>query len=202
MRRVGFSYVILTQNTLDTLTETGLWGILGKDLIKKLEYRERIIVPSYFTLKDEMKDAMAADEAWESDTLEGLGKAIAASSYGMDTDNFNESIEEYKKVVASGKDILFGKRAELLTPLEDDHYYAVRITSPIDGTLNGIKVNSKLQAVDRDSKPITNLYIAGQDGGGYYSYPYYEYVGSTMCYAFNSGYLAAKNAIGELRRKK
>ena len=94
---------------------------------------------------------------------------------------------------------LFGKRADMMPSLAEGPYYAVRVISAIDGTYNGIRVNENLQAVNSDYQPIPGLYVAGQDSGGFFSYPYYEGVGWTQGYAWNSGSVAAKHMIASIK---
>ena len=188
MRRADYSYVIFTQKQLDTMIESGLWGILGEELINKYALRSRIIVPSYYTLGDEMEAALSMGQAFKADTLEGLGDAI-----GLDKATYTETIENYLAVIASGEDVLFGKSPELLHPLDEGPFYAVRITSPIDGTLNGIKVNKYLQALGQDQQPIDGLYVTGMDAGGFFTYPYNEYLGSTTGFCINSARIAVEH---------
>lgn len=188
MRRADYSYVIFTQSDLDTLIDSGLWGLLGEDLIKELGYRSRIIVPSYYTLGTEMEQAIAMGQAFKANTLEDLGKAI-----GLDTTTWQETIADYQTVLEDGSDPLFGKRASLLHSLSEGPFYAVRITSPIDGTLNGIKVNKYLQALNGAQQPIEGLYAIGMDAGGFFTYPYNEYLGSTTSFCINSARIAVSH---------
>ena len=157
--------------------------------IDSLKLRARIIVPSYYTLKDEMDAALAAGEAWKADSLEALGQAIG---FG-DQDIYQKSIEDYLNVLATGEDPLFGKRSDMMPGLDKGPYYAVRVISAIDGTYNGIRVNEDMQALGGDYQPIPGLYVAGQDSGGYFSYPYYEGAGWTQGYAWTSGAVAARH---------
>lgn len=60
LRRVGYAYLVFTQDQLDAMVEKGLWGVLSEDTINSLKLRSRIIVPSYYTLYDEMNEALAA----------------------------------------------------------------------------------------------------------------------------------------------
>ena len=150
--------------------------------------RERILVPSYYTLQDEMDAAIAHGQAWKADTLEELGEQA-----GFDPTTYERTLSDYQAVIASGTDTLFGKRSELLHPLDEGPFYAVRVVSPIDGTYNGIKVNDHLQAIGKDNVPSpAGLFVAGQDSGGYFSYPYTDYVGATCGYALTSGMMAVE----------
>ena len=195
LRRVGFAYLIFTQEQLDAMTEKGLYGVLSEETIDSLKLRARILVPSYYTLKDEMEVALEAGEAWKADTLEALGEAIGFADQGI----YKKNIEDYLTVLETGEDPLFGKRADMMPDLSEGPYYAVRVISAIDGTYNGIRVNENLQAVNSDYQPIDGLYVAGQDSGGFFSYPYYEGVGWTQGYAWNSGSVAAKHMIAAIQ---
>lgn len=188
MRRADYSFIIFTQKDLDSMVEKGLWEVVGEDLIKELEYRSRIIVPAYYTLYDEMEEAIAHNQAWKADTLEELGEAV-----GFDPETYTKAIADYREVLATGVDPLYGKRPEFLHPLSEGPFYAVRIISPIDGTFNGIRINNKMQALDKDQKPIGGLYVTGMDAGGFFTYPYNEYLGSTSGFSLISGMLAAEH---------
>lgn len=194
LRRVGNAYIIFTQDQLDAMVEKGVWGVLSEDTIKNLKMRERIIVPSYHTLKDEMDEAIAAGEGWKADTLDGLGEAIGF----VDQDLYRKAISDYLEVLNTGDDPLFGKSPELMQDLNNGPFYAVRVCSPIDGTFNGIRVNDSMQALNNEHQPISGLYVAGQDSGGYFSYPYYEGAGWTQGYALTSGAVAAKSIASSL----
>ncbi len=188
MRRVGSSYIVLTQADFDKLVRSGVHEVLGEDLIAEYKMRERILVPSYYTLQDEMDAAIAHGQAWKADTLEELGELA-----GFDAATWARTVEDYRAVIASGEDPLFGKRPELLHPLDEGPFYAVRVVSPIDGTYNGIKVNDHLQAIGEGDVPAPRgLFVAGQDSGGYFSYPYTDYVGATCGYALTSGMMSVE----------
>ncbi len=195
LRRVGFAYLIFTQDQLDAMVEKGLWGVLSEETIDSLKLRSRIIVPSYYTLNDEMEAALEAGEAWKADTLEGLGEAIGFT----DQEIYKKSIADYRQVLETGEDPLFGKRRDMMPDLDQGPYYAVKVISAIDGTYNGIRVNENMQALNQEYQPIEGLYVAGQDSGGYFSYPYYEGVGWTQGYAWTSGAVAAKHIIEEMK---
>lgn len=195
LRRAGYAYLIFTQKDLDNLVEKGLWGVLPEETINSLNYRARIVVPSYYTLKKEMDTALAAGEAWKADTLTGLEQAI-----GLNETVYSASIADYQKVLETGEDPLFGKRTDLMPSLDEGPYYAVRVVSAIDGTYNGIRVNKNMQALGGDYQPISGLYVSGQDSGGFFSYPYYEGEGWTQGYAWTSGLVAGKYIVSTINK--
>lgn len=194
LRRAGYAYLIFTQQDLDNMVEKGLWGVLGEETVNSLKLRARIIVPAYYTLYDEMQAALGAGEAWKADTLSALGEAV-----GFRREVYGPAIENYLQVLKTGEDPLFGKRADLMPSLDAGPYYAVRVCSAIDGTYNGIRINKNMQALNEDYQPIPGLYVAGQDSGGFFSYPYYEGAGWTQGYAWISGRVAAQDMVARMK---
>ena len=142
-----------------------------------------------------MDAALKAGEAWKADTLEGLGEAIGFDDQSL----YRAAIADYQQVLATGEDPLFGKRPDMMPNLDKGPYYAVKVISAIDGTYNGIRVNKNMQALNGEYQVIPGLYVAGQDSGGFFSYPYYEGVGWTQGYAWTSGSIAAKHIIENLK---
>ena len=196
MRRASWSWVILTQADLDSLQTEGVWGHLTREYCDEYEMRSRIIDPVYTTIKDEMDECIAYGQAFKADTLEALGKAV-----GFNEKSYTEAIDDYRKAVADGADPLFGKDPRLLYPLDDGPFYAVRIISPIDNTYNGIRIDTSFRALDENLTPsISGLYLAGMDSGGYFTYPYSNFLGSSSSYCLTSGMLAAE-AIAEFLGK-
>lgn len=187
MRRASWSWVVLTQKDLDSLREQGVWGHLTKEYCDQYEMRSRIIEPVYATIADEMEQCIAYGQAYRADTLEELGRAV-----GFDEASYSAAIADYQAAVANGTDPLFGKDPRLLYPLDEGPFYAVRIISPIDNTYNGVRVDTSFRALDARLQPaFPGLYLAGMDSGGYFTYPYSNFLGSSSSYCLTSGMLAA-----------
>lgn len=192
IRSAGSFYVVLDQATLDTLESKGFPGIMGQEktaeLKKSIGWRDRALVP-LATIKAEMEQAIAAGVAFKADSFEALEKA-AGFSKGV----FVGTMARYLDAVEKKEDKEFYKASYWLTPIAKGPYYLVRMEPAIFGTIGGIAVNERIEALDESGKPIPGLYVAGQDGGGMYGYPYYEIVGVTQGYAYNSGRIAGENA--------
>ncbi len=186
MRRATWSWVILTQSDLESLHTQGVWGHLTKEYCDQYAMRDRIIDPVYTTIIDEMEQCLASGQAFKADTLEELCEAV-----GFNELSFSESMQEYQEAIANGSDPLFGKDPRLLHPLSEGPFYAVRIISPIDNTYNGIRIDTSFRALDSDLKPsFPGLYLAGMDSGGFFTYPYTNFLGSSSSYCLTSGMLA------------
>ncbi len=192
IRSAGSFYVVLDQATLDTLEAKGFPGIMGQEksaeLKKSIGWRDRALVP-LATIKAEMEQAIAAGVAFKADSFEALEKAA-----GFGKGVFVGTMSRYLEAVEKKADREFYKAPYWLTPIAKGPYYLVRMEPAIFGTIGGIAVNERIEALDEGGKPIAGLYVAGQDGGGMYGYPYYEIVGVTQGYAYNSGRIAGENA--------
>ncbi|HOX32756.1 MAG TPA: FAD-binding protein [Spirochaetales bacterium] len=191
-------FVVLDQATLDTLEAKGFPGLFGpektKELMKSINWRSRALVP-FKTIKQEMADAIAAGVAFKADDIAGLEKAA-----GFAPGAFVATVERYRAAAAKGADDEFYKEPFWLKPIEKAPYYAVRMEPAIFGTIGGIKVNERIEALDEEGNAIPGLFVAGQDGGGMYGYPYYEIVGVSQGYAYNSGRIAGENAAAAALR--
>ena len=192
----GYAYAIFTQSDLDKLEAEGGPGLLSAQTRSEIsDYRPRACLP-FYTIKDEMQAAIDANQGWKADTLEALGAAI-----GFNAAVYNPAIAEYLEMVEAGVDSLFGKRPEMLHSLDVGPYYAVRIYPALDGTLNGIRVNANMQAVDATHMPIAGLYMGGYDAGGLWAFPYYqtEHTNAlTQGYSVTSGRIAGKHVAALL----
>jgi fumarate reductase flavoprotein subunit len=126
-----------------------------------------------------------------ANSIEGLAKQI-----GVDPATLAATINENNKYAKSSKDPIFNKDPKYLRVIDRAPFYAVKIQPRSLGTIGGVKINEKIQAVDEKGSPIPGLYVAGSDAGGLYGDTYdLEMAGSTLGFAVNSGRIAAENAL-------
>ena len=141
-----------------------------------------------------MKDAfdLGYEYVYEADSLEEL-----AEKTGIDSDGLKATVEEYNSFCARGHDDLFAKEQKYLWPLKGPKFYAVKARTVFLGTKGGIKVNERLEVVDKKGKAIPGLYAGGYDAGGLYGDSYCINVasGTSSAFAVNSGRIGAKNAL-------
>ena len=191
LRVQGAYYLILDQEKIDILQEKGIDGYYDGKTASFFDtsIAARALVPLP-PLKEQLADAMAAGEAWEGDTPEELAKAVGFA----DPSIFVKTVERYNELCAKGVDEDFGKVPQMMTPYSGK-MYAIRIVIPIMGTLGGVKVNERLEALDTSEKAIPGLYVCGQEGSGFYTYPYYSTRCATTTYAYCSGRIAGKSAV-------
>jgi fumarate reductase flavoprotein subunit len=98
---------------------------------------------------------------FKADSIEELGKAIAAEVPTFDVDTFKSEIDKYNAAADSGTDTTFGKPAEYIWPVKEGPFYAVQCCSLLFNTSGGINVNRNAQVVDPRGLPVSGLYAAG-----------------------------------------
>ena len=112
------------------------------------------------------------------------------------------TIAEYNAGCDRGHDAIFAKDRKYLRPLRTPPYYAVRGHVAICDAYGGIKINEKMEALDRADNPIHGLYAAGSTSGCWESESYcYHLTGHLVGFAINSGRIAGENAVAYLTGK-
>ncbi|MBQ4369873.1 MAG: FAD-dependent oxidoreductase [Oscillospiraceae bacterium] len=153
----------------------------------------------------DIKDAWSAEEdrgalersekagaLLKADTIEEL-----AEKMGVPAENLKKTFERYNELSRAGKDLDFGKRRELLIPLDTPPYMALKFGAALLTTVGGLKTDERLRVVDGDLDPIPGLYAVGNAGGGRYGMDYPLVVpGSSHGTALVFGYLAAEFIAG------
>lgn len=94
----------------------------------------------------------------KADSLDELA-AVA----GIDASALNATVAEYNAALG-GADPL--GREHRPRPIEKGPFYAIRIQGSSISSVVGLAVNSKLQVIDADKRPIAGLYAAGELLGG------------------------------------
>jgi flavocytochrome c len=104
-------------------------------------------------LKEESKKEKCC---WQADSIEALAEKINIPSTAL-----QQTISTYNNFVENKKDNEFG-RTYLQHKISSPPYYAVLIYAYSLISFGGIKVNEKLQVVNRHNQPFENLYAAGE----------------------------------------
>ena len=72
----------------------------------------------------------------------------------------------YNAAVDSKKDPTGRAEAVLTDKIETAPFYAGRISMSVHHTMGGVRIDEKARVIDRQGKPIANLYAAGEVTGG------------------------------------
>jgi succinate dehydrogenase/fumarate reductase flavoprotein subunit len=122
----------------------------------------------------------------------------AAELAGIDAGILAETVANWNKMVASGKDTEFG-REELYELDTDSKFYIVEQRLRFATTLGGVDVNTKLEVKDNSDTIIPNLYAAGEVVGGANGIE--AMPGCMLGWSVNSGRFAGYSAAEALLSK-
>lgn len=200
-------YVIIDQQMLNTIKEKGTAGIED-------HYSQFKDNPQFFMEFNEPNDTNAIIEREQTPTdfvplLDALvetdvvfkGETVAdlAKAMGVDETNFEASVKQYNDAITTGKDELFFSDTKRLQEVGEGPFYAIKFVARNLGTLGGVRINEKIEAVTTDGESVDNLYVAGADAGGMYGSAYVDFEGGTLGFAYTSGRLAGLNAANSIK---
>jgi fumarate reductase flavoprotein subunit len=121
-------------------------------------------------LEKELSAALerGSTEVLAADSVEGL-----AQKMGVNPVVLKATVEEYNSYCHKGHDDLFAKDPKYLWALQGPRFFAVKARTVSLGSQGGIKINERMEVVDKKEKPIPGLYAGGYDAGGMFgdSYP-------------------------------
>jgi succinate dehydrogenase/fumarate reductase flavoprotein subunit len=137
----------------------------------------------------------------------GADIAGLAANAGIDAAALVQTIADFNRNAAEGRDPAFGKGSRAynrfqgdalhgpnpcIAPIERGPFYAIKLVIGDLGTYAGIKTDEHARALDADGRPIAGLYAAGNDmasimGGNYPG------AGITLGPALTFGYIAGKH---------
>ena len=141
-----------------------------------------------------IKPALDSGKLMQADSLDELADKLGFE--GEYKENFLKSIERYNELCDDGVDLDFGKQKKDMTPIKQGPFYGIALGSWLLATMNGVRVNTNLQAIKPDGTAIPGLYVVGNDMGGFFSNSYPQMFGGTaqgktVCFAR----LAALHAV-------
>jgi fumarate reductase flavoprotein subunit len=190
--REGYSYTIFDDAARRHMIEYGI----DKYVAYKNLPGTRLV-----NFDEELKVALAKrnSDIAVADSIEGLARQI-----GIDPAVLRKTLDEYNRACETGRDELFAKPARYLRPIKAPKFYAMKAYTVFLGTLGGIKINHRMEVVDREEKVIPGLYAVGTDAGGLYgdSYCFLPASGTTLGFAVNSGRIAGRNAVDYIKTER
>ena len=114
---------------------------------------------------------------------------------GVDPNSLKSTIAEYNSVCKNGYDPIFRKDRRHLIPLQAPPYYAIKMGVDYLDTIGGIRINERMEVLDKKGIPIPGIYAAGIDTGGWVGDTYcIRTTGTTFAFAINSGRIAGEHA--------
>lgn len=103
----------------------------------------------------------------KADTIEELAEKLRLPPAAL-----KATVTRYNELAKKGVDEDFGKEAFRLAPIEKAPFYGVKNAGYSLCTLDGIQINTHMNAIDVAGRPIPGLYVIGQDSGGFFANTY------------------------------
>ncbi len=129
----------------------------------------------------------------QADTIEELAEKL-----NIPVDTFVATVNRYNELCEKGEDEDFGKEAYRMLPIKEAPFYGCRQGASLLCTLDGLRINTQMQVLDKNGDVIEGLYAAGDCSGGFFAHNYPEYiVGVAAGRTLTEGYL-----LGDLLASK
>lgn len=140
-------------------------------------------------LEDNMKKGIVVS----ANTIEELARKMKVPA-----DNLKATVERYNELCKMKKDLDFGKRPELLYPIDTPPYYAGLMKSALLVTMGGLRVNANMQVLDKDDNAIPGLYAVGNVSGDFFAVDYPTiFPGHSHGRCITFGRIAGSHAAGK-----
>lgn len=125
----------------------------------------------------------------QADSIEELAQKLH-----LPVAELKKTVARYNALARKGKDEDYGKEAHRLLPLEKAPFYGAKNTGYILCTMDGIKINTQMNALDEDGNPIAGLYVVGNDSGGFFANTYPNLATGVACgRTVTFGYLVGRH---------
>lgn len=127
----------------------------------------------------------------KADTIEELAQKL-----GLPEENLKKTVERYNELFDKQNDEDFGKEPYRLSALRTPPYEGIRLSGGyFICTLDGIKIDTNMNALDKEGNPIEGLYVAGDCSGSYFDASYPNLLaGCAAGRSVTFGRLAGRNA--------
>jgi fumarate reductase flavoprotein subunit len=112
---------------------------------------------------------------------------------GADPNVLKATVEEYNSFCKKSHDDIFGKDPEFLNALLTPPFYAVRIGPLMIDTYGPVRINERMEVLDKKDNAIPGFYAGGAICGQIQGNDYH-FFGGALGFAVSSGRIAGENA--------
>ena len=187
----GYIYVLVSSQTLDNLeyggfAEIGFTGGLGMPPQYNPPGLASDVPWTY--VRDVMDAIVEQGTGFFGNTIEELAEAA-----GMDPMVLVYHFERYQASAIAGFDEWFGKNPDWMIPYCDGPFWLVQATYNQLGTVTGLVINTDMQVLDTNNRPIPGLFAVGNDASSTLYNNMYTSSGDGIGWAATSGFLAGES---------
>jgi len=179
------------------------YALLDTDMIQLIEEKGLSNVPEGYGYGADQRAPLPAGLAEAMQAEAGKGNMKVSSDWdeiarwiGVEPAILHDTVEEYNTNCDQGYDPVFAKDRRYLRPLRKQPFYALTCGATILNTMGGIKINERMEVLNKQDDPIPGLYAAGVDSGGWTGDTYCaDLPGTAFGYALNSGRIAGESIV-------
>lgn len=103
----------------------------------------------------------------KADTIEELAKKL-----GLPVAQLKATVARHNELYRKGEDVDFGKEKHRLSAIDKPPFYGAKTTGRVLCTMDGIQIDTNMNAIDTEGNPIPGLYVVGNDSGCYFANEY------------------------------
>ena len=103
----------------------------------------------------------------KADTIEELAKKL-----GLPAAQLKATVARNNELYRTGEDVDYGKEKHRLSAVDKAPFYGAKNTGWMLCTMDGIQINTNMNAIDTEGNPIPGLFVIGNDSGGYFANEY------------------------------
>lgn len=147
---------------------------------------------------------MASAEKLMADTQQYVDKGLVVKADTIDelaeklqipANTLKKTVKRNNELVVDNIDKDFGKESYRLTSIEKKPFYGCILGGRVLDTLDGLRINKKMEVLNSSYEPIEHLYAAGNASGGFFFGSYPDRIpGLAASHAQTFGRLAGKQA--------
>ncbi|MBF7097551.1 FAD-dependent oxidoreductase [Alkalibacter mobilis] len=189
----SYFYVLLSQKQVDEISKSGTSAV-GQN------YDPMAFSFQYNTIGKDipMSNIQAVlDQAINQELAYKGTLEVIAEKIGAEPEILKNNVYAYDEMCKEGKDSLFGKTVSSANIIGEGPYYAVKGTTVAYCTNGGVEVDTRCQVLNTEGELIEGLYAVGVESQGNImdGVSYTNVSGINLSWGFNSGRIAAKNAM-------
>jgi fumarate reductase flavoprotein subunit len=190
-------------NAVDAQKGRCAFGIFDEDTNRYYEENSWDWPLAYMSA-DRSKDVGAFIKKAQEDGYEHLFMANSiedlCAQTGINLEGLKKTLDEYNKACDTGRDDLFFKKDKYLKPVRRPTFYAGRFMLNWYGSLGGVRINHRVEVLNKDFDVIPGLYCAGNDSNTVCGATYVFYLAGHMSgFAYNTGRIAGENAAAYVK---
>ena len=182
MQPQGIGYFLFSEDRKESLFQ---------EVLDQVWFDDRS--PTWEEFLSDIQKEISEGKMLYGETLTDLAKEI-----GCAPESLEKTIDHYEGFCEKGHDDEFYKDPQYLKSFGNGPWYAVKLYRKFDVTMGGVSVNEHIQVLTPDQQPIPGLYATGDVASNWMGTEYGPLF-SSFCWAMNSGFLAAEEAVSTLK---